>query len=454
MKAPGLILISFLLSLVCWSQEVVQDIVATSGGEFAGATLQMEWTIGEICTETYSNGSLTLSQGFHQGYGDALVELPTIVTTEPIIMDLTVAIVGGNVISGGGAAITERGVYWGTEPNPLVNGTQISLGTGTGIFSYELNVLYPATHYYIVAYATNSEGTSYGDELTFYTVLAPKVSTDIVTDISDVSAVVGGNVICNGGILNTYRGVYWGIYPEPQLSGSRLDIGDGIGEYSQMIQDLTPGITYFIKAFAENEAGTAFGDQVMFETLPSQGGIPATLFLSDLTINSTLDTCFSATETITVAGDGTLVEVMDGGYLQLIAGQSIILKNGFRVYSGGGFHAFIDTEGNYCLNSKSIIASSTEGELPEIDITELVDQMAFFTAYPNPTSGLFTIRLTDANEALVKVEIFSMLGELLIANEFHSGQEFEMDLSDRSKGIYIIRLLCGDKFGTEKMIRK
>lgn len=649
MKAPGLILLSFLFSLVCWSQEVLQDIVSSSGGQFSGTAFQIDWTIGEIITETHHNGTFILSQGFHQGYDFTTKQPPTVITTEPVILEPTLAIVGGNITYNGGAAVTERGIFWGTEPNPHISGTQVLLGSGTGLFSYTLDILNPATIYFVVAYAVNSEGVSYGDELSFCTVLLPKVTTSEVVEITDISAVVGGEVTCNGGNIVDYRGVYWGLYPEPELTGFRIDIGDGIGIFTQLLQPLDPYTVYFVKAFATNDIGTAYGDEVMFttlslplvitaevkaitdvtaiaggevvfdgggnitdrgifwgtdpdpeitgnlfsigtgagvfegmltslepatlyyvkafatnsvgtvignemifitlslpqvitmdasditynsaivggevisdgltevidcgvywgigpdpeisgtkfsigsgiggfeavlenldpstvhylkayatnsvgtsfgaqmmfETLPDQGGgIPEDLILADLTINSTSDTCLSATKTITVAGNGSVVEILNGGYLQLIAGQSILLKNGFRVYAGGGFHAFIDLEGNYCLNAKSIIATSNEGELPDIQVSMYADQMSFFSTYPNPTSGSFTIRLTNAIESVVNVEVYSMLGELLISKEIFGEQQFDMDLSDRSTGIYIIRVLRGDQFGVEKMIKK
>lgn len=81
------------------------------------------------------------------------------------------AISGGNITDDGGAEITARGVVWGTSDNPAVDnydGKTID-GSGTGSFESELTGLEPGTTYYVRAYGTNLEGTSYGEQAEFST---------------------------------------------------------------------------------------------------------------------------------------------------------------------------------------------------------------------------------------------------------------------------------------------
>jgi hypothetical protein len=81
----------------------------------------------------------------------------------------TTASGGGSVNSDGGGAVTARGVCWSTHTQPTVSDSKTSDGTGTGSFSSTLTGLSNTTTYYIRAYATNSIGTGYGNELSFTT---------------------------------------------------------------------------------------------------------------------------------------------------------------------------------------------------------------------------------------------------------------------------------------------
>ncbi len=90
------------------------------------------------------------------------------------------AVSGGNILSDGGAKITARGVCWSTTPNPTVAlTTKTTDGIGIGSFTTNITGLLGGTTYYVRAYAINSAGTAYGNEVSFVTT-APLVTT--VTD--------------------------------------------------------------------------------------------------------------------------------------------------------------------------------------------------------------------------------------------------------------------------------
>jgi uncharacterized protein (TIGR02145 family) len=79
------------------------------------------------------------------------------------------ALSGGNIGNDGGNAITQRGLCWSTTPNPTTANSISSNGSGLGSYSSNLTGLSPNTLYYVRAYAINSAGTFYGDELSFTT---------------------------------------------------------------------------------------------------------------------------------------------------------------------------------------------------------------------------------------------------------------------------------------------
>ena len=98
---------------------------------------------------------------------------PATVTTIAITdIDKTTATGGGNVTADGGATVTARGICWSTAQNPTVDGNHTTDGTGTGSFTSSMTGLTANTTYYVRAYATNSVGTAYGEEVSFTTLPA------------------------------------------------------------------------------------------------------------------------------------------------------------------------------------------------------------------------------------------------------------------------------------------
>lgn len=101
--------------------------------------------------------------------------LPTLTTTVVSSPSTTGANSGGNISSEGSAPVTARGVVWDAAANPTINlTTKTSNGTGSGSFASVITGLLPNTTYHVRAYATNSVGTAYGNDVTF-TTGAPKL---------------------------------------------------------------------------------------------------------------------------------------------------------------------------------------------------------------------------------------------------------------------------------------
>jgi hypothetical protein len=98
----------------------------------------------------------------------AAPELPVLSTFSVSEITPTTAISGGNITDDGGSSIVARGVCWNTVVNPLINlETKTNDGTGSGIYTSNIDGLTPGITYYVRAYATNSVGTGYGGQVTF-----------------------------------------------------------------------------------------------------------------------------------------------------------------------------------------------------------------------------------------------------------------------------------------------
>lgn len=147
-----------------------------------------------------------------------------VVTTHNVTgITQTSALTGGNVTDDGNVEVTARGVCWGTSQNPTISSGKTSDGTGTGIFTSSITGLIPGTTYYVRAYATNSEGTSYGNEVSFSSnpVLLATLTTATVASITQTTAVSGGNITSDGGGSVTARGVCWATTANPTIANSQ-----------------------------------------------------------------------------------------------------------------------------------------------------------------------------------------------------------------------------------------
>ena len=178
-------------------------------------------------------------------------------------------------------------------------------GTGTGIFASAITGLTYSTFYYYRAYATNSIGTSYGDEYTFTTLNLelPAVTTTVAGSITETTASSGGDVTFDGGDTVTSRGVCYSTSPNPTISDSYTTDGSGTGSFTSSITALTPSTEYFYKAYAINSVGTGYGSEYSFGTstlsiMPSGNGTSGDPYLisniSELLWISENDTSWSS----------------------------------------------------------------------------------------------------------------------------------------------------------------
>lgn len=212
-------------------------------------------------------------------------------TTSPV-SDLTLvsAKSGGNITDDGNADITARGVCWSTLQTPTIADNITSDGTGAGAFESELTGLTEGTTYYVRAYATNSEGTAYGNEESFTSVAAgmASVTTKAITEITLTSAKSGGDIATDGGAAITAKGICWNTSANPTIANNKTNDGTGATGFVSSITALTQGTIYYVRAYATNKAGTSYGNQVTFTTQALKAPELKTTALSTITLNSAI----------------------------------------------------------------------------------------------------------------------------------------------------------------------
>jgi uncharacterized protein (TIGR02145 family) len=195
--------------------------------------------------------------------------IPTLTTVSVSGITQTSAVSGGNVTSDGGAEVTARGVSWGTSHNPTTSLDKTEDGTGTGAFTSNLAGLTANITYYVRAYATNSLGTSYGNEVSFSTsqVTLATLTTTAITSITSITAVSGGNITADGGGTIISRGVCWNTSSNPTTANNITTDGTGTGSFTSNLTNLQPGTAYYVRAYATNSAGTNYGNEQTFTSV-------------------------------------------------------------------------------------------------------------------------------------------------------------------------------------------
>ena len=197
---------------------------------------------------------------------------------------------GGIITSDGGAVITAKGVCWSTSQNPDLSNSFTNNGTGIDSFISKPFGLLPNSIYYLRAYATNSVGTAFGAEKSFTTIATlAKLTTNPITSITQTTAISGGNIFSDGGLPITAKGVCWSISHNPTIADNKTTNGTGTGSFISNITGLTSGITYYVKSYATNSFGTAYGNEISFAPLPET--IPTLTTLNAVPLSNTSATC-------------------------------------------------------------------------------------------------------------------------------------------------------------------
>ncbi|MCQ2077201.1 MAG: DUF1566 domain-containing protein [Bacteroidaceae bacterium] len=325
----------------------------------AYATNATETTYGEQLTITTLNG------------------LPTVTTSAVSNIGSVKATCGGTVKDDGTLSVIARGVCYGTTQQPTISDSHTTDGKGKGDFVSQLIDLKDKTTYYVRAYATTDAGTAYGAQQSFKTADGmPTVELTTTKDITAISAICEGKVTGDGGLEVTERGFCYGTTQYPQVSGSHVAVGAGMGSFSASLTQLTINTTYYIRAYATNKIGTAYSEQT---TIKTATGLPiVTTTQPTATANS------------------------------ITAGGTITSDGGFTISSRGVCYS--TTNAQPTISDKKVDSGSGNGTF-STSITELTANTTYYVrAYATNSSGTaygtaYSIKTKDGSATLTTSQI-------------------------------------------------
>ncbi len=262
----------------------------------------------------------------------------------------------------------------------------------------------------------------------FFASCLGNVPTVVVTatDIAATTATFSGEVTAEGSAAVTARGVCWSSTPHPTIANLHTTDSLGLGAFTSIIPDLTPNTTYYARAYATNEVGTAYSDEICFTTLCDYSALNDTIELTlcenDLPyhyVNGDIDTTFEVgTPNLSVFNFQLSNQYGCDSTFTLTLTILPCDTNSIPVYAGG-----------------------------------------LLTLYPNPTNGIVNVQCTMNNGQWEDAElrVFDVYGRLLHTVETCHGaslQTIEIDLSHYATGVYFIRLVKNGKvMAVRKVVR-
>jgi hypothetical protein len=199
---------------------------------------------------------------------------PPTASTDPATVVTTSGVLFNGIVNANGETTTvtfEWGTSSGSYPNSVVANPDTVSGSSDTLVSANLAGLVPGTTYYFRVVATNSSGTTHGEEHSF-TTLKPSGGLDAVThvatDVTTSGALLHGTVNANGETTTvTFEwGTSSGSYPHSIKAIPSTVSGSNPTSVSSNLVGLVPGTTYYFRVVATNSSGATHGEEHSFTT--------------------------------------------------------------------------------------------------------------------------------------------------------------------------------------------
>ncbi|GAL86130.1 hypothetical protein MYP_3359 [Sporocytophaga myxococcoides] len=230
----------------------------TNGISWVGQTTGVSATLNDIYFVDANRGvvvgnSGTLLTTTNGGSQWNKVQVPTTVNLNSVYFaNKEIGYVVGNT---GTVLVTfDSGETWEIYPLPLLDNLySVYFYNGLGYIAGENNLVLELNH------ILKPSG-----EL-------PSVVTTHVLQDGETSVNVEGNITDDGGNIIISRGFCWSTSPDPTINDNKTTVGAGLGSFSSLLENLTPNVTYYLRAYATNGIGTSYGNEISFSTATNTG---------------------------------------------------------------------------------------------------------------------------------------------------------------------------------------
>jgi hypothetical protein len=286
----------------------------------------------------------------------------------------------------------------------------------------------------------------------------PTLTTAAVTGVTGVAAQTGGNISSDGNLPVTQRGVTWSTSPNPTLGANSTSDGTGTGSFTSNITGLTPATQYYVRAYAVNAVGVAYGNEVTFTTITlavptlttaAVTGITGTNAESggNITADGNLPVTqrgitwgTSANPTIDVNeftnnGTGT------GSFTSSLTGLVPLTQYYVRAYAVNSFGVGYGNQETFTTTNLSLSENSLD---------------AFVIVYPNPAEEVINISLSSEIEGMMNMQIIDLNGKVVLSrNEMNisgGNNTYQIPVNALAAGIYTLRLIAANGVAVQKLV--
>ena len=356
----------------------------------------------------------------------------------PVTVSVTIAASANPVCSGSPVTFTATPANGGTTPayQWKVNGSPV--GTNAPAYTYN-----PANGDVVTCVLTSSLQCTNGNPATSSAVtmtVNPLLPVSVTVTASANPVTAGTSVTftaapVNGGAAPVYQ---W------KVNGNNVGTSNPVYSYAPVNND---AVTCVLTSNATCATGSPATSNTVNMTVNP-------LVPDNTTVTGTVaagkDTCFNATQTITVAGGTDTFTVQAGGSATMVAGQNILYLPGTTVELSGYMHGYITHTSEFCGSMPAPIVAVMTGK----EENTFIPGTSLFKLYPNPTTGSFTLEFNAGTASgKASVEIYGIRGEKVLNTELTGQGKHDLSLEGQPAGIYFVRLISGGKTETTRIIK-
>lgn len=404
------------------------------------------------------------------GKGATVLAKPTVTTTTPTLITNNSAKFGGEVTDNGNSVIIENGVCWSTSANPTVADNFATTSIGNNVFNLFVYNLQDTTQYHVRAYARNSEGYGYGDDMVF------KTRSNENYTCGEVTFTYNGVPVTYG----TVKGKYGRCWLDRNLGAARVaeSITDqqSYGGFYQWGRN-TDGhqvVTSGTVTTLSPNTNPTHSDFITVQTAPYDwtsnpnndlwNGLDATN--NPCPSGWRLPTSLEFTTEMTLWNAQNLNGAFESA-LRLPAGGTRGYLSGSRQNEGAWAsywtsEAFASANANVkmfnadatqaqVVNTYKAMGASVRCIKDYANDIQVVDVNKAFNLFPNPANNTLNVQLINNVNTETKLSIFDNTGRVVYSQAISNANQ-SIDISQIPSGIYFVKILSNKFQQVERLI--